>query len=69
MPTLVLLRHAKSEWPADTADLERPLNSRGQRDCVAVAAAIEAHGLLMDLVLVSPARRTQETFGLVFDSL
>ena len=69
MPTLVLLRHAKSDWPANTPDLSRALSPRGQRDCVAVAAAFEAHQIVVDHALVSPAVRTQETFGLVFDSL
>ena len=32
MPTLALLRHAKSAYPAGVADHDRPLNARGRRD-------------------------------------
>jgi len=60
---LVLLRHAKSDWPLGIEDVERPLAERGRRD--AAAAGPELARLGIDAVLCSPARRTRETWRLV----
>ena len=68
MPTLVLLRHAKSAWPPGVPDEERPLNPRGRRDAP-VAGAVLAAGPPIDLALVSPAQRTRETFHLVTSAM
>lgn len=65
--TLILMRHAKSSW-ADPgmADIDRPLNRRGRGDAPRMGEWLKSAGLKPDLVLVSPARRTRETFaGLV----
>jgi phosphohistidine phosphatase len=66
MRTLHLLRHAKSSWDdAALADDERPLAPRGMRASAALrdhAAAVSLHA---DLVLVSPARRAQQTWETV----
>ncbi|GAA3379114.1 histidine phosphatase family protein [Streptomyces sannanensis] len=59
---LIVLRHAKSAWPDDIADHERPLAPRGRRDAPAVGRWLEKHGLLPDLVVCSTARRTRETW-------
>ena len=32
MKTLILVRHAKSDWPEETADFDRPLAEKGQHD-------------------------------------
>ncbi len=60
-PTLLLMRHAKSAWPPGASDHDRPLKPRGQRDAAAVGAALRAHDLLPDVVLLSDSRRTRET--------
>ncbi len=60
---LVLLRHAKSDWPPGIDDAERPLAERGRRD--ATAAGPELARLGIDSVLCSPARRTRQTWQLV----
>lgn len=64
MHQLLLLRHAKSSWD-DTKlpDRERPLSKRGRRAAGAMRQAMQELGLLPDLVLVSPAKRTQETLA------
>ena len=62
---LVLLRHAKSDWPAGVLDIDRPLAPRGIRDCDAVAEYLEAQPWHIDQAIVSPAMRTQETFARV----
>lgn len=70
MLSLMLLRHAKSSL-ADTgqADLDRPLNDRGNRSAVAVGRYMASNGLVPQLVLCSPARRARETWGLVAGEL
>jgi len=63
MRTLHLLRHAKSSWD-DVAlpDHERPLAPRGLRAAAAMRDHVAAAGLHVELVLVSPAVRAQQTW-------
>jgi phosphohistidine phosphatase len=70
VPTLLLLRHAKSAWgdPA-LSDHERPLNERGRRAAPAMGRRIQAAGFRPDLALCSSARRAQETWSLVAPEL
>lgn len=65
MRRLILLRHAKSDWPDGIADPERPLAPRGRAAAPLVGAYLSRESLVPDLVLVSPARRTRETWDLV----
>ena len=66
---LFLLRHAKSARPADVADYDRPLAERGQKTAALMGAYMAREKLFPDLVLVSPARRTRETWALVAKAL
>jgi phosphohistidine phosphatase len=61
---LILLRHAKSDWPAGVDDLRRPLADRGIGDATR-AGPLLADLAVPDAVLCSPARRTRETWQLV----
>ena len=63
--TLVLLRHAKSAWPDDVADSQRPLAKRGRRDAPAAGRWLRERDLAPEIALVSSARRAVETFELV----
>ncbi|MBD8907428.1 SixA phosphatase family protein [Methylorubrum zatmanii] len=65
MRRLLLLRHAKSAYPTGVADLDRPLAPRGQEAAPLMGAYIAREGLRPDHAMVSPARRTQETWDLV----
>lgn len=58
--TLVVVRHGKSSWKTNDADLRRPLSSRGTRD--AVVAGQQLARLDFDVALVSPATRAQQTW-------
>ena len=70
MKTILLLRHAKSDWgDRNMADIDRPLNARGQAAAPVMATWIAEHGLSPDLVLCSTARRTRETLALVRPAL
>ena len=69
MPCLLLLRHGKSAWPDGIDDLERPLTKRGREASRRMGRYLADEQLVPDLALVSPARRTQETWTLVKDPL
>ncbi|MGP4090011.1 SixA phosphatase family protein [Streptomyces sp. KR55] len=61
---LVVLRHAKSAWPPDVADHERPLAPRGRRDAPAAGRALVEADCLPDLALCSTAARARQTWEL-----
>jgi phosphohistidine phosphatase len=61
---LILLRHAKSDWPGDVADHERPLARRGRRDAPAAGRWLGGSGLYPDAVVCSTALRARETWAL-----
>src|SRR5512142_832967 len=61
---LMLLRHAKSDWP-DLPDRDRPLAKRGKRDAPVVGRWLHDQGYLPEIVICSAARRTRETWDLV----
>lgn len=65
MRRLLILRHAKSDWPTGVDDRERPLSPRGVAAAQAMGRYLAEQQLLPDLALVSPARRTLETWALV----
>lgn len=62
--TLILLRHAKSDWPEGIDDHERPLTARGRRDAPGTGVWLVEHGRVPDRAAVSTALRTQETYEL-----
>ena len=65
----MLVRHAKSAWPDDVADHERPLNKRGRRDAPAVGHWLGENAVLPQVALVSSARRAVETADLIIAEL
>jgi phosphohistidine phosphatase len=62
----MLLRHAKA-IPANGGirDHDRPLEARGRDDAAKMGAYMARHGLVPDQVVVSPAKRTRETWELI----
>ena len=66
---LVLFRHAKSEWPDDMADHERPLAKRGRRDAPVVGRWLGASGYAPDAVVCSTALRARQTWELAAEGL
>lgn len=66
---LILFRHAKSDWPDGVIDENRPLAPRGQKAAPLMGAYMAKNGIVPDLVLVSTARRTQDTWNLLAPSL
>jgi phosphohistidine phosphatase len=65
---LILLRHAKSDWP-DVPDRDRPLAKRGRRDAPRIGRWLHEHGYQPDVVVVSAATRTRQTWDLVAPEL
>ena len=61
---LVLLRHAKSDWP-DVPDRDRPLAKRGRRDAPRIGRWLRERGYEPDVVVCSNARRTKQTWELL----
>jgi phosphohistidine phosphatase len=62
MRTLLLLRHAKSDWSdPELADHDRPLNQRGKRNAERMGRLLKDEELLPDLILTSTATRARET--------
>lgn len=62
MLRLLLLRHAKAAWPSGVADLDRPLARRGKEAAPVMGTYLKRERLTPDLIVVSPARRAQETW-------
>ena len=65
MKTLLLMRHAKSDWNADYgADHDRPLNERGARSARIIGRVLSARGYAPQLVVASTAVRARSTASL-----
>lgn len=66
MARITLLRHGKSETPkAGVSDFDRALIKRGQQNADNVGKMMVQQKMLPDLVLVSPAMRTKQTYETV----
>lgn len=60
---IVLLRHAKADWP-DVADHDRPLAERGRKDAPRAGRWLAGAGVTPELTLCSTAVRARETWKL-----
>lgn len=63
--TLILLRHAKSDWSGGEADVDRPLADRGRRQAPETGAWLAENAGGIDLAVVSSALRARSTWELV----
>ena len=62
--TLILMRHAKSEWDAPgLADHDRPLNGRGKASAQAMGHWLRAQGYQPQTAIRSSSTRTGRTFA------
>lgn len=70
MPTLLLMRHAKSDWGgADVPDHDRPLNERGKRDAPRMGRWLAAQRVAPTRIVTSSARRARKTADRVVEGL
>ncbi|MGW7052095.1 SixA phosphatase family protein [Streptomyces sp. NPDC054887] len=65
---IVLLRHAKADWP-QVSDHDRPLADRGRMDAPVAGHRLADTGITFDLALCSTAARTRETWKLAVQEL
>ncbi len=62
MKTLILLRHAKSDWhSAAQSDFDRPLNPRGEKAAPLMGQRLAERGCSPARLICSPARRARQT--------
>lgn len=62
MKTVILLRHAKSDWDADyVGDHERPITRKGEKAAAKIGRFLAETGQVPELVLCSTALRTRQT--------
>ena len=62
MPTLYLMRHAKSDWHSTSqTDFDRPLNNRGSEDALRMGQWLATQNLKPQVLLASPAQRARQT--------
>lgn len=68
--TLYLVRHAKSSWSdMSLTDFDRPLNKRGLHDAPMMGKRLKQRNVNPDIILCSPAKRTQETAELLIKEM
>jgi len=63
MRTLVVMRHAKSDYPEGVGDHERPLAPRGRREAGLAGDWLRENLPPFDAVLCSSATRTRQTLA------
>ncbi|NNM01638.1 MAG: histidine phosphatase family protein [Gammaproteobacteria bacterium] len=70
METLLLMRHAKSDWHAGTgSDFDRPLSARGRAAAPRMGGWLAEQAFAPRLVVSSPARRALATAQAVLASM
>ncbi len=60
--TLLVIRHAKSDWSTPAADIDRPINARGRRQAPFVGRWIAEQIGPIDVAVVSVACRAEQTW-------
>ena len=69
MKTLILCRHAKSDWPEGVPDAQRPLKDRGVRDAHRQGELLQQRGVKVDLILSSHANRALSTAQIIAEEM
>lgn len=65
MRRLILFRHSKTERiQPGQSDFDRDLTARGRDDANVIGRYIQRHGLVPGHAMVSPARRTRQTWDI-----
>lgn len=61
MKKLILVRHAKSDWPEETEDFDRPLADKGLQDALKMSKFLKNNNIHIDHLVSSPAVRALST--------
>jgi phosphohistidine phosphatase len=67
--TLIIIRHAKSDWSVGVDDFNRPLNVRGRGDSPRMGKFLNKQRLKPDFMLTSSANRARQTALLIAHEL
>ena len=67
--TVLLMRHADALPEGTGGDHDRPLSDWGRNDARRIAEVIRQEGLMPERIIVSSARRTQETVAGIVEHL
>ncbi|TXF77435.1 SixA phosphatase family protein [Chryseobacterium sp.] len=70
MKTLILIRHAKSDWPENTEDFDRPLANNGLDDAIRMSKHLKNNNIAIEKFVSSPAVRALNTckiFNQIYD--
>ncbi|MCC2591090.1 SixA phosphatase family protein [Chryseobacterium sp. MFBS3-17] len=69
MKRLILVRHAKSDWPEHTEDFDRPLAERGLHDAARMSQFLKNQQISIDRLISSPAVRAFTTSEIFHQTL
>ncbi|MEA1850393.1 MULTISPECIES: SixA phosphatase family protein [Chryseobacterium] len=61
MKRLILVRHAKSDWPEETEDFDRPLADKGLEEAMHMSRFMKNNNVAIDYFVSSPAVRALNT--------
>ncbi|WEK69430.1 MAG: phosphoglycerate mutase family protein [Candidatus Chryseobacterium colombiense] len=61
MKKIILVRHAKSDWPEETEDFDRPLADKGLEDAMNMSRFLKSNNISIDYLVSSPAVRALNT--------
>jgi len=61
MKTILLIRHAEAVSVSGLPDRDRPLTGEGRSQAAEIASLAGRRGLVPELIVVSPAKRAQQT--------
>ena len=64
MKKLILVRHAKSDWPENTDDFDRPLSEKGEKNAEKMAKFLKENKIEIDKFYSSPARGAVLTWAI-----
>lgn len=70
MKTVLLIRHAKSDWPEGVDDFDRPLTDYGRENAHEMATFLKKENIQIDQFISSPANRAETTcsiFAKIFE--
>ncbi|WP_299178639.1 histidine phosphatase family protein [uncultured Chryseobacterium sp.] len=68
MKKLILVRHAKSDWPEETEDFDRPLADKGLEDAMNMSRFLKNNNISIDYLVSSPAVRALNTCKIFNDA-
>lgn len=68
MPTLLVMRHAKSDWNTGVSDHDRPLNGRGRKSAEAMGRWLADLGEVPEVAWTSTAERARTTLELAMEA-